>query len=202
MTQTKPPSAKRKKRTSKGTLAVIGALLMMSAALRLATEAGQVVASEGIDAPTAADDPQASAMDLSRPEQMDAALEAIKKREAKLIAREAEIDEREASISKAETSIKAELAKLKTAEENLRRTIERASAAAEEDISQLTEVYATMKPKQAAALFEQMDSNFAAGFLARMAADNAARIMAGMTPEKAYEISVVLAGRNADIPLD
>ncbi len=202
MTQPKPPSAKRKKRTSKGTLAVIGALLMMSAALRLATEAGQVVASEGIDAPAAADDPQASAMDLSRPEQMDAALEAIKKREAKLIDREAEIDEREASISKAETSIKAELAKLKTAEENLRQTIERASAAAEEDISQLTDVYATMKPKQAAALFEQMDSNFAAGFLARMAADNAARIMAGMTPEKAYEISVVLAGRNADIPLD
>jgi flagellar motility protein MotE (MotC chaperone) len=202
MTQTKPPSAKRNRRTSKSTLAVIGALLLMSAAIRLATEAGQVVANESSDAPTAADASQSSAMDLSRPEQMDAALEAIKKREAKLIDREAEIDEREASISKAETSIKTELAKLKTAEENLKRTIERASAAAEEDISQLTDVYATMKPKQAAALFEQMDSNFAAGFLARMAANNAARIMAGMTPEKAYEISVVLAGRNADIPLD
>lgn len=202
MKATKIPSGKRKKRTSKGTLTIIGALLLMSATLRLATEAGQVIASEDIGAPTTENGRQASMRDLARPEQMDAAIEAIKTREAKLIDREAEIDEREASVSQAEATIKAELEKLKTAEENLKRTIEQASSASEDDISQLTDVYATMKPKQAAALFEQMDSNFAAGFLARMAADNAARIMAGMTPEKAYEISVVLAGRNADIPLD
>ena len=58
------------------------------------------------------------------------------------------------------------------------------------------------KCPQAAALFEKMDSTFAAGFLGRMASENAARIMAGMSPEKAYEISVKLAGRNAEIPLE
>jgi flagellar motility protein MotE (MotC chaperone) len=194
-------SAKRAARPQKGTLAIIGALLLLSAAVRLATEAGQVIASEGV----LSEKERVSAEpthDLSRPDRMGAALEAIKKREARLIEREAEMDERESSVAAAEAAIREEIAKLNEAEEKLRKTITIAEDAAEDDISQLTDVYASMKPKQAAALFEQMDSTFAAGFLARMASDSAARILAGMTPEKAYEISVELAGRNADIPLE
>ncbi len=55
-----------------------------------------------------------------------------------------------------------------------------------------------MKPKRAAALFEQMDARFAAGFLARMRPDAAAAVMAGLSPEAAHMFSVVLAGRNAE----
>jgi len=198
---TRQPGKKPAKRTQKGTLAIIGALLLLSAGLRLATEAGQVIASEGILAgspdPAAANQTQ----DLARPDQMEVALAAIKKREARLMEREAEINERESSVEAAEQAIREEIEKLLETEENLRKTISVAAEAAEADIAQLTDVYANMKPKQAAALFEQMDSTFAAGFLARMTSDSAARIMAGMTPEKAYEISVKLAGRNADIPL-
>lgn len=175
---------------------------MLSAAVRFATEAGQVLASDTpvdvIDAPTELGNP----MDLARPEQMTAALNAIKQREVSLARRETELAEREAILSAAEEAIDAELAKLEQAEQSLRDTISLAASAAEDDLGQLTAVYANMKPKQAAALFEQMDATFAAGFLARMASDSAARIMAGMTPEKAYEISVELAGRNADIPID
>jgi flagellar motility protein MotE (MotC chaperone) len=57
-----------------------------------------------------------------------------------------------------------------------------------------------MKPKDAAAIFESMDVTFAAGFLARMNRDAAARLMAGLSAEKAYSISVVMAGRNARAP--
>jgi flagellar motility protein MotE (MotC chaperone) len=170
--------------------------------VRLATEAGQVVASEGTAEDVQAESLQVRSPDLARPNNLTAALNAIKEREALLIQREAEIAEREVILSAAEDAIDAELAKLEQAEKNLRETISLAATAAENDLSQLTAVYASMKPKQAAALFEQMDSTFAAGFLGRMASDSAARIMAGMTPEKAYEISVELAGRNADIPLE
>jgi flagellar motility protein MotE (MotC chaperone) len=45
-----------------------------------------------------------------------------------------------------------------------------------------------------------MDPKFAAGFLGRMRADSAAAIMAGMAPDAAYLVSVILAGRNADVP--
>lgn len=186
----------------KGTLIIIGTLFILSAGVRLATDAGQVLASEGVDYEAATNSASAVAQDLARPESLNAALDAIKRRERRLIDREAEIDSREASLSAAEAAIDLELTKLEEAEQSLRETIALAAAAAEDDLSQLTAVYANMKPKQAAALFEQMDSTFAAGFLGRMASDSAARIMAGMTPEKAYAISLELAGRNASIPLE
>ena len=53
---------------------------------------------------------------------------------------------------------------------------------------------------QAAALFQLMEPSFAAGFLGRMRADAAAAILAGLEPDLAYSISVVLAGRNANVP--
>jgi flagellar motility protein MotE (MotC chaperone) len=45
-----------------------------------------------------------------------------------------------------------------------------------------------------------MDPDFAAGFLGRMRPAAAAGIMAGLSPQKAYTISVLLAGRNAQAP--
>jgi flagellar motility protein MotE (MotC chaperone) len=47
-----------------------------------------------------------------------------------------------------------------------------------------------------------MDPVFAAGFLGRMRSDAAAAILAGLPPELAYSISVVLAGRNASVPTE
>ena len=58
-----------------------------------------------------------------------------------------------------------------------------------------------MKPKDAAALFEEMSPEFAAGFLGLMRADAAALIMTGLEPTTAYSISVILAGRNANVPV-
>jgi flagellar motility protein MotE (MotC chaperone) len=57
-----------------------------------------------------------------------------------------------------------------------------------------------MKPKDAAALFEEMDPGFAAGFLGRMRAVAAASVMAGLSPQTAYSVSVIMAGRNANAP--
>jgi flagellar motility protein MotE (MotC chaperone) len=57
-----------------------------------------------------------------------------------------------------------------------------------------------MKPKDAAALFETMEPEFAAGFIARMLPDSAAKVMSGLDPKVAYTISVILAGRNASAP--
>ena len=61
-------------------------------------------------------------------------------------------------------------------------------------------IHENMKPKDAAALFEEMAPEFAAGFLGRMRPDAAGAVMAGLDPKTAYTISVLLAGRNADVP--
>ena len=91
---------------------------------------------------------------------------------------------------------------LTQAEAALRDTIALADTAAESDLDRLTKVYENMKPKQAAALFEEMHPNFAAGFLGRMRPEAAAEIMAGLSPEAAHTFSVVMAGRNANVPTE
>ena len=88
------------------------------------------------------------------------------------------------------------------AEAALRETLSLADGAVEKDIARLTVVYETMKPKEAAALFEEMAPEFAAGFLARMRPEAAAQIMTGLSAEVAYTISVLMAGRNAQAPIE
>ncbi|MDH3263637.1 MAG: hypothetical protein OEM24_06540, partial [Paracoccaceae bacterium] len=99
----------------------------------------------------------------------------------------------------AEEEVSSGLAAMAEAERNLRDLLTLADTAAEEDVARLTAMYEAMKPAEAAAVFEQMDPDFAAGFLGRMRADAAAAVLSGLPPEKAYALSVVLAGRNASI---
>lgn len=89
---------------------------------------------------------------------------------------------------------------MREAEEQLAATLARADRAAEQDVSQLVEVYESMNPKNAAQIFEAMDVTFAAGFLSRMQREAAAEILSGLPPDKAYAVSVVIAGRNASAP--
>ncbi|ETX29638.1 MotE family protein [Roseivivax isoporae] len=185
----------RAPRRGRGTLAVIGALLLASAALRLAGGIDRVLASPA----TAAEEQPGPGQ---APDDIDAAalLEALDARESRLAEREREMQLRMQALKVAETQIDARMTALVEAEEKLRATLDIARSAAENDLAQLTDVYARMKPKNAAALFEEMAPEFAAGFLGRMKPEAAAAILAGLTPEKAYTISVLLAGRNADAP--
>jgi flagellar motility protein MotE (MotC chaperone) len=89
---------------------------------------------------------------------------------------------------------------LAAAEAKLSETLSRADGAAETDLAQLTQVYESMKPKDAAKLFAAMDPEFAAGFLGRMQPASSAAIMSGMPADAAYAVSVLLAGRNAMVP--
>ena len=127
-------------------------------------------------------------------------LSALKQRETQLAARAAEIADRERLLQVAEAKYQEQLEALRTAEERLAATLAVADEAAEQDIERLTAVYENMNPKNAARIFESMDVTFAAGFLARMRKDTAAKIMGAMSAERAYAISAVIAGRNARAP--
>lgn len=194
------PKAKAPKRRGRGVLAVIGALLVGSAVVRGAIGATEALAKE--DSPEQVIQAAAPAPAPEVKPQADIAsiLKALKSRETRIAKREEDLEIRMRALTVAEEEIERKLVELEAAERSLRETLALAQTAAEEDIDKLTNVYASMKPKQAAALFETMDPDFAAGFLARMRPDAAALIMAGLTPETAYLVSVVLAGRNADVP--
>ncbi len=127
-------------------------------------------------------------------------LASISDRQAQLDQRERRLENRMQALNVAENRLKENTQRLIDAENRLSETLAIADSAAEDDLARLTAVYENMKPKQATGLFEKMAPEFAAGFLGRMRADSAAAVMATLSPEKAYKISVILAGRNARAP--
>lgn len=195
-------TTRKSKRRGRGTLAIIGGLLLTSAAIRIAGGASEAIALES--APDVAMEKEQTSQDAASQIIHDAdlapVLEALRAREMRLDKRETDIRKRLQALSVAEREIDKKMVALEQAENDLRATLALAQSAAEDDLTRLTDVYANMKPKQAAALFEEMAPEFAAGFLGRMRPDSAAAIMAGLSPRAAYTISIVLAGRNADVP--
>ncbi|MEP3845837.1 MAG: hypothetical protein ABJM43_10915 [Paracoccaceae bacterium] len=184
-----------------GSIFFIIILLFGSASLRLISNTQSAFAAEDL---TSSGQGMALAEDVAEPktktEGVEKLLEIVMNREKDVEDREIEIERREQEIEIAKEEIKQQLTALENAETQLRATIALANSAAEDDLIRLTSVYENMKPKVAAELFEEMDPEFAAGFLARMKPDIAASIMTGLTSQKAYSISVVLAGRNAKTP--
>lgn len=193
----------------RGVLAIISALLVASALIRLGSGAAQALdnlpagAGDSVQLASMSDHPGAEGEAPGTcvgEEDLAPALEALRAREAQVTQRETELRNRQQALQVAETAIDQKLAAMEQTEQRLRATLAMAETAAEEDVAQLTQVYANMKPREAAAVFSQMEPDFAAGFLGRMRPDAAAAILSGMDPKLAYTISVMLAGRNANAP--
>lgn len=176
----------------------IALILFLSALVRLGGGTGSAIALEISALGDRISDDKEEILDIS-PE-LVALLDQTRERAAQLDLREAEIEARHQALMLVEQAVNDDIARLEDAEAKLRSTIAVANSAAESDLTQLTSVYENMKSEQAAELFERMEPSFAAGFLGRMRADTAAAILAGLEPDLAYSISVVLAGRNADVP--
>jgi flagellar motility protein MotE (MotC chaperone) len=185
------PTAGRRRRGG-APLFALAAILGVSGLVRLGDAAGAAIALELAEEEGIAD---AAPGD---PEDVAAALEALRARTAELDRREIAVAERVRALETAEAALAGQLAALEEAEERLRALMTLADEEAEQDLAQLTLVYENMKPKEASLVFERMSPAFAAGFLGRMRPDAAAAIMSGLPPDLAYSISVLLAGRNAD----
>lgn len=124
-------------------------------------------------------------------------LKAVNAKMEVLKLREAEMAEQETAFAAIKVRLKKELAIVEAAKDSLAKDAQVRSELAQNDVAHLTTMYATMKPKQAAQIFNKMNSRFAAGFLREMKGQRAGLILAAMDTQKAYEISLVLASRNA-----
>lgn len=192
------PGGKRRRRGARGVLWVIALCLAASGLIRLGVGSGPAIASEIADRSRAG----AEAAECVGDDEISELLALLQEREGVLDDREATLAHRLQALAVAEEQIARNMAALEQAEASLSATMALASTAAEDDLTRLTAVYENMKPKEAAEVFAAMDPKFAAGFLGRMRADAAAAIMAGLTPDAAYAISVLLAGRNAEVPTE
>jgi flagellar motility protein MotE (MotC chaperone) len=187
-----------RRKTGRGALLILALLMAVSGALRLGEGVGLAMAGaasgEEKKREVVPDGP------LTCPLPPLALSQALSAREAKVLAQEVALKDRLAALALADKAIEMRLAELGAAEAKLSETLARADGASEADLTKLTEVYQSMKPKDAAALFAAMAPEFASGFLGRMQPEISAVILSGMTPENAYAISVLLAGRNANVP--
>lgn len=185
-----------KVKTGRGALISVAVLLAGSGILRIAQGAEHAyffMATNQVE-DVAIEDGCAPPVDESK------LLKALRERELSLVEREQKIEVREQTMAMADAAIKAKMEELSQAEADLAKTMSMSDRAADEDVARLVALYENMKPKQAAPLFEEMAPEFAAGFLARMRPDAAALILSGLDPTKAYSISVLMAGRNANAP--
>ena len=188
------------RKSGRGVLVIIALFMVGSGFLRLGSNGGTALASALME-----EEPPQSVRPVAEADVTPELLELLsdlREREADLAERTVSLEARMQVLRRAESEVAEGLRQLREAEATLRATMAAANSAAEADIVRLTAVYENMKSEQAATLFSRMEPSFAAGFLGRMRADAAAQILSGLEPELAYSISVVLAGRNADIPVD
>ena len=187
----------RRRRAGQGALFIVAMLFASSGALRLGSGVGAALA-RADETPVA----ESGAEAAGSCEMPSALAGALTLREDRVAEKEAALKDRLAALALADEAITRRLAEMKAVEEDLKATLALADGAAQADIDRLTAVYQAMKPKDAAALFETMSPEFAAGFLGRMPPGAAAAILSGMSSEAAYGVSVIVAGRNADVPTD
>lgn len=187
-----------RKRPGRGTLGLLAAILLASAAVRMSTEAGAAFARD----PALPNATATTAQNSSTSPDADTLIKALQERDARLSQREAQLADKMKAMTVAEEEISRKIRELKDAEAALSTMIALSETAAEDDITRLIKVYEAMKPKEAAVLFDAMDPEFAAGFLGRMQPELAAGILTGLPPQKAYSISAILAGRNVGAPTE
>lgn len=187
-------------RSGRGALWMIAGLLLVSGGLRLGSGTGAAIAREVADMTAGKADAQTDALLCQSDDDLSALLQALQARESLLSQREGAMNDQIKALEIARVEFEENMEALSEAEAKLNATLALADNAAEGDLARLTAVYENMKAKEAALLFEEMAPEFAAGFLGRMRPDVAAAVMAGLTPSTGYSISVILAGRNANVP--
>ena len=84
-----------------------------------------------------------------------------------------EMAEREAALVAIEEKLATQMSAIEDASSALQANIDSLKAIANDDLKHLVGMYQTMKPKEAAEIFNSMDPSFAAGFLREMNSDKA-----------------------------
>jgi len=119
-------------------------------------------------------------------------LKQLSDRRAQLDGRNKELDNREALIKVAEQRVDQKIKELGTLRQQLQSMVSQVSEAQAVQSENLVKIYETMKPEEAARIFETLDLPILLGVIQRMKPARTAPIMAKMAPEKAKELTVAL----------
>jgi flagellar motility protein MotE (MotC chaperone) len=124
-------------------------------------------------------------------------LEDLLERRTQLEAWERDIDMREKLLAATESRIDEKIDTLKSMNDSIEGLVKQYNDREDEKITSLVKIYETMKPKDAARIFNELDVEILTEVLRRMREAKAAPIIAKMDPAKAKVITLELAVRNS-----
>ena len=175
-------------------LLAVGASLTLRLDKVMAAAAGETpsaTATEGSQAPAA---PPAAKADV--PSRIGVAIDdELATRRANLDARQRQLDMRERLLEATEKRLNAKLASLKQVEARARVVVRAENTQVDTRYDSLVKMYQSMKPKEAARIFERLDMPVQVAVATRMKERTMAAIMTDMDPEAAKALTMALAGR-------
>jgi flagellar motility protein MotE (MotC chaperone) len=122
-------------------------------------------------------------------------LEKLAARRTALDARERDVAARENLIKAAEERIDKKIAEMKAVQADVKAMLQKIDAEDDAKLKSLVKVYETMKPKDAARIFEQLDMPVLLGVVSNMKEQKLAAIMEVMDAAKAKALTDALAAR-------
>jgi flagellar motility protein MotE (MotC chaperone) len=133
-----------------------------------------------------------------------AVLESLSARREELDKRAKDLDLREQLLSAAQKRVEDRIAELKAIEDKINTQIADNDKAHDDQMAGLVKMYETMKPKEAARIFERLDMGVLIDVAKRMQPRKMSAVLAAMDPVAAQELTVELAtgDKLPDVPAD
>jgi flagellar motility protein MotE (MotC chaperone) len=123
------------------------------------------------------------------------AISFLQQKEADIQRREELLKEKEEHLSKVEKEVEQKVKDLLAIQKEIQASRSEKQESQNTKVRSLAKIYGTMKPKEAAKLFENLDDKLVMGIISTMTPDEAAAILALMDVKKAAKISEALSGR-------
>lgn len=123
-------------------------------------------------------------------------LQELAERREALDVKAQELDKRAVQLKVAEEEIDKKLRQLQEYEQRLEKLINKYSEKEQENINSLVKLYSSMKPKDAARIFNTMNLDISTAILKGMKPTASSAILSQMEAEKAQAITVELIGNN------
>ena len=122
-------------------------------------------------------------------------LTSLAKRRGELDAREAKIQNEASILAATETRVDAKIAQLKSLQTQITALLAQRDAAQEKQVAALVKTYSSMKPKDAARIFDNLNEDVLLPVAEEMKSDTLAPVLAAMSPDQAQKLTVKLANK-------
>lgn len=122
-------------------------------------------------------------------------IRSLTERREQLDERERQLDQREAMLVVAERRVEQKLIELEMVRGEIEDLLQTLDEQQTQQIMSLVKIYESMKPKDAALIFEELDRRVLLDVVERMKEAKVAPILAAMNPSKAQEVTAALAER-------